>query len=270
MRIPALARWFLALALLGCGGPTCGAEPIEPGQLTDSEIETILGAVRSRDNAMAAADAALETVFARNPLWRGELTPTERWQDRSASGDAIVLTYRKGDTPYLYRFRADGTWGWQKVDDGGSALLVIVLLIVWLPGAILPIMTIRQAGLALAAQRWPTVNGIVRRSEVSESFERRANATRYTPVVEYEYQVSGTGYSGSVLRIIGTTGRETEALAQTSARPVGSEVTVYYDPEEPGRSCLVPGVRWFVWLGVVIPPVFAGIVSAVAPVALAG
>lgn len=89
------------------------------------------------------------------------------------------------------------------------------------------------------AKRWDQTVGTI----VSTSIQvRRVGSTRTeTPVVTYAYHVNGTAYQGGTVRVIDDRQRARLAgdASRTIARyPVGSTVTVFYDPADPSRAAL--------------------------------
>lgn len=91
------------------------------------------------------------------------------------------------------------------------------------------------------SQSWPSVAGQTVSSEVL--YLKGATTGSWCCVVEYVYEVDDVKYSG---RSRGTGGlsRE-EAMTMADIKYVkGSSVNVYYDPSDPKRSVLEPGIRW--------------------------
>ncbi|WP_162806702.1 DUF3592 domain-containing protein [Sphingosinicella terrae] len=104
----------------------------------------------------------------------------------------------------------------------------------------------RAAG---AAAAWPQVSGTVVETRVDQRRSRHRNTAssasarryRYTPVIIYDYRVEGQSYRGE--RVWLTDDREwpdsRPARAFLADYPPGREVTVRYDPEEPGEAALI-------------------------------
>lgn len=96
---------------------------------------------------------------------------------------------------------------------------------------------------AEASQNWPSTAGQITDARVSHSTRTDSDGdttTTYTPHVEYVYQVGGQEYRGKNITFgftqgYGSPGKAQEALARY---PVGSQVSVYYDPSQPGESVL--------------------------------
>jgi hypothetical protein len=97
---------------------------------------------------------------------------------------------------------------------------------------------------ALASTEWPDTSGFVTYSDIHESSD--SDGTTYGADVRYTYDVSGVGYRGDRI-FIGeySTSSYSWAAGYVEKYPVDAEVKVYYDPAEPGRSVLEPGLDWF-------------------------
>ena len=112
------------------------------------------------------------------------------------------------------------------------------------------VIAIRGVGTVIDALRstdWPPTEGSVTASGVDmqndTDTERRTRALRYSPAVSYSYDVDGTTYSSDLLGFV-RLWTDDESGAHRIARryPVGQAVTVYYDPGDPSRAVLDPGV----------------------------
>ncbi|GAB6094242.1 hypothetical protein JCM14469_04940 [Desulfatiferula olefinivorans] len=89
---------------------------------------------------------------------------------------------------------------------------------------------------------WPSTTGTIT-SARAES--RKADkGFQYMPSVRYTYSVNQTRYTGSRITASDTY-EKTKSRAEKILRdyPVGGAVTVYYDPEKPGESLLVTGMK---------------------------
>jgi hypothetical protein len=95
---------------------------------------------------------------------------------------------------------------------------------------------------ARASMSWPTAEGVIGRSEVTESSDSEGG-TSYSPEVTYTYQANGLLQEGERIKFgensYSSRRRAEEIIAQY---PVGTRVTVHYDPEQPDHSVLEPGV----------------------------
>lgn len=96
-----------------------------------------------------------------------------------------------------------------------------------------------------ASADWPTMDGVVSHSQV----ERRTSRIRgggynvyYDADIRYRYRVDGEQYESGTF-VIGAPhsfGDSSSAQAEVDAYPVGRSVTVYYSPDAPEQSALVP------------------------------
>ena len=100
---------------------------------------------------------------------------------------------------------------------------------------------------SLRSAAWPSVTGVVRASEVETSIQRRSsgpNRTSYLFSLRYEYTVDSQTYEGDRIRFGGYgDGTREFADAAVARFPVGAEVTVYYDPDDPGEAVLERGAN---------------------------
>jgi len=83
----------------------------------------------------------------------------------------------------------------------------------------------------------------------------------YTPKVRYRYEVDGETHTSTNVFPGGTPGRGDRGWAEeiTSDYGAGDEVTVYYDPDEPGEAYLVQKRSYTKFAFVVLPLVFVAI-----------
>jgi len=101
------------------------------------------------------------------------------------------------------------------------------------------------------AQAWPSVVGSVVEAAVAESTQVSTDPEDsmiqgkvYTPRVVYTYAVDGVSYHGERIRVGAQTFVSSRRkVEQELARyPVGGEVRVYYNPQNPAEALLEPGV----------------------------
>ncbi|WP_166036607.1 DUF3592 domain-containing protein [Sphingosinicella sp. YJ22] len=88
-----------------------------------------------------------------------------------------------------------------------------------------------------AARDWPTTAGQVVETSVATVSGR---TTAYAPVVRYRFEVNGTIYRNSKILLTDHPNFDaaSEAEAYAAAYPVGSQVSVHYDPANPQRAAL--------------------------------
>ena len=131
----------------------------------------------------------------------------------------------------------------------GGAILVFALFII--AATVLPMLGIfgglgwflnkkskEAKRLRAAAKNWATVSGRVITSRVEVS---GGEYTSVNPFVVYQYNVYGRDYTNSQIRagdihVSAYSSRDSYNIVDRY--PVGIEVTVYYDPEDPQRSAL--------------------------------
>ncbi len=126
----------------------------------------------------------------------------------------------------------------------GSGIVVagLVFLAVGVAGVTSWRRTMKRSRASLS---WPTVQGRVLASDVLTRYSDQSRYDRAS--VLYQYVVGGTTYSSdtvfhSAVRLSGNIQRARETV---SRYPVGSEVRVYYDPDDPEAAVLVPGTAAF-------------------------
>lgn len=113
-----------------------------------------------------------------------------------------------------------------------------------------------------ASMYWPTTQG-----DIVQSVVQRDSEARFFPQVQYTYSVAGERFQSDTITYRGHSLDLATAESYTARYPVGSRVTVYYDPDCPAISLLEPGVRRGAYVGgaVVLFVLFAvGIGCAVA------
>jgi hypothetical protein len=103
---------------------------------------------------------------------------------------------------------------------------------------------IRGIVLASASTDWPHTAGRV----VSSTLEHDDEQAAY-PRIIYEFDLNGTRFQGDRVHFGGYRSRDDPyALRLVKQYPEGTEVTVYYMPDNPESSLLEPGIRWHAWL----------------------
>jgi hypothetical protein len=112
--------------------------------------------------------------------------------------------------------------------------------------------------LSLASRHWPTTYARVTSSAV---YTHGAGAgMSWAPVVQYEYEAAGAEHRSSNIRFLLGTFYNADAAAEVVASyPVGRQVSVAYDPQDPNRSVLEPGVPQGMWTQAIIPLFFFGL-----------
>lgn len=90
---------------------------------------------------------------------------------------------------------------------------------------------------ASASKHWPTVEGRVIKSQW---IEHKGKGCPYWINFSYSYNVGHRSLIGDNFRFGGECSFSDVSYI-TSNYPVGSEVIVHYDPENPGTSVIIPG-----------------------------
>ena len=135
------------------------------------------------------------------------------------------------------------------------ALVLVVISLIGLASLYKGFTTLtRGAG----SSDWPTTQGVIVSSEI-QSISRTRESTRrqrkkfgvrrvkrytvYRPLVTYRYTVNGQTYTQRNLDVNGSSEyrKQSSAEAILEKYPVGQEVTVYYDPDNPRDALLEPG-----------------------------
>jgi len=93
-----------------------------------------------------------------------------------------------------------------------------------------------------AAESYPSVQGQMLASEV-QTYTGSKGSIHYRAAFLYEYEVNGRDYRGGRYRYAGYSSDAATAGALVAAHPKGSEVTVYYNPDNPADTVLSPRVE---------------------------
>lgn len=126
----------------------------------------------------------------------------------------------------------------------GGLTGILVLLIL---GILLSIAAFKMVSGGLASKKWPTVSGVITRSEVIKlrPSGRSFQEFHFRPMVGYEYGVGGQTLTAKVIHVSDST-KEYLTLGEAEAFLVpyslNSEVMVFYDPSNPENACLIPGI----------------------------
>ncbi len=108
-----------------------------------------------------------------------------------------------------------------------------------------------------ATQTWPTVSGEITASKINRRHDSEQGYVEY-PHVSYTYEVNGKKHHSSNIMAGGELGGV--KVESTLARyPLGSQVTVYYDPQNPKDAVLEPGNKTIskgLWLMLALMNIF--------------
>ena len=129
-------------------------------------------------------------------------------------------------------------------------LFLILFSLVWLA---LALFVMRRS---LGSRSWPRTVGTLVSTEVKRTLTNDipVNSVSYEPCVKYTYSVRGQQNEHDKLTAAVTPGiREPAGAAAIVARyPVGHQVTVFYNPADPGDAVLVAGGSSGNWYFVLI------------------
>lgn len=108
---------------------------------------------------------------------------------------------------------------------------------------------------SLQSLNWPTVSVTVTSSDVSTGV---SNMGRWwQPELTYEYQVAGTNYLSSNIRYLMPPFYHAEGARQIQEEyPKGAQLKAVYDPQNPARSVLEPGIPAGMWWRLLMPLFF--------------
>ena len=121
-----------------------------------------------------------------------------------------------------------------------------VLSMLIIGGLVFIVFGIVQLIEARVSLSWATCEGIVTHSEVKKSSGRRGSA--YSANIRYDYVVDGKQYTGNRYRFVPiNTSNSRPAQKTVDEYPIGFVVKVYYSPNMPEKSVLVPGPTWGVY-----------------------
>ncbi|MCA9165715.1 MAG: DUF3592 domain-containing protein [Pirellulaceae bacterium] len=100
---------------------------------------------------------------------------------------------------------------------------------------------VAQVRLGLASAEWPSVQGEVLNSYVRYSHDRGLKRAGGTPEISYRYEVQGRTYENDMVTYVNDGYGNDWATQLVEAHPVGHLATVYFDPNGPHESVLIPG-----------------------------
>ncbi len=105
--------------------------------------------------------------------------------------------------------------------------------------------TVRNASVS---KNWPAVPGTITVSQVAISTDD--DGTTYSADVQFKYVVNDRWYTADTVNF-GEYGSGNRSRAEkiVARYPPGSQVTVYYNPDNPGTAVLEPGVTWGSYFG---------------------
>jgi len=128
-----------------------------------------------------------------------------------------------------------------------SALLLMVLIFCFLAGPVLAYLGYGFIQKGKETLNWVATTGKILESATHEVYSTTpgsVNNRTWQPDITYQYDVNGETFQGQKIRVfIVYTGNPERAEGWANKYPAGTELTVYYDPEDPYRSVLEQGVQ---------------------------
>ena len=114
-------------------------------------------------------------------------------------------------------------------------------------GVILIWSALRVGWRSLRAFWWPTMEGKIIHMEIER--QGSDDEPMYQLKVGYSYTVDGLSYKGDCVEFLGVSTSNLRSQEELQQRlTAGPGVRVYYDPAQPGESCLVPGLSSTWWV----------------------
>ncbi|MCP4141985.1 MAG: DUF3592 domain-containing protein [Chloroflexi bacterium] len=106
------------------------------------------------------------------------------------------------------------------------------------------------------SQGWSSTFGKITKASLDKEASFESGNTLYYPEVEYTYEFLGTEYTGYKISFGGSSGNSNRKKSEeTLAKyPVGKEIPVFYDPNNPKDSVLIrnigTGGKVFLFVGI--------------------
>ncbi len=135
--------------------------------------------------------------------------------------------------------------------DKGMLLAVGVLFL--LSGIVVAGLTTKHLITGISAKNWPTTTAVIISSGTEWQRATSGDSPTLIAKVVYEYEVDGYLYHNN--RISPNqygSNKPSHAQREAAAYPVNNSVFVYYNPDDPAQSFLVPGVGWIYLIGLVV------------------
>jgi len=133
-------------------------------------------------------------------------------------------------------------------------------------GSILLILGINLLWKGIRSKNWPKVKGTIRRSEVDvfHTLDEEGASQDFSADIYYEYAVEGQSYGGTTVKLnYGEIKGRGDSSRAIDKYPQGSTVDVYYDPEDPNRAALEPGIPLSTIVFLLLGPLFILIGGAI-------
>lgn len=99
----------------------------------------------------------------------------------------------------------------------------------------------------------------------TSSFDRKGNT--YSPKLIYKYSVKNHEYMNDTYTYLGTsTISKSQSIKIAQQHPVGTEISIFVNPDNPEQSVVIPGVHWVQYLSLVLLVVFFVSVAYIVPI----
>lgn len=127
-------------------------------------------------------------------------------------------------------------------------LLLLPLLFI-VAGALMSFFGVRQFMQAKASAAWPTVTGVITVAELGKQMgNERDESTTYSADISYDYLVNDRSYVNGAVSFDGVKSSDPATARRILKRyPVGKQVAVYYNPNDPQDAVLEPGLHGGSW-----------------------
>jgi hypothetical protein len=130
---------------------------------------------------------------------------------------------------------------------GGKWFLRIFLSIFLIVGIGMIVFGVSNIRTAKDSETWPSKEGVILKSKISVNTSD--DGTTYGADVSYEFRVGDMKYKGDKVTISEvSTSNRSRAKKIVKRYRKGSEVPVFYDPNDPERNVLEPGLSGGSWL----------------------
>lgn len=133
---------------------------------------------------------------------------------------------------------------------------LIVGLIFVAVGTVFVILSLWDLFDAFACRSWKTADGVIVVSDLERSAD--SDGVSYRAEISYRYRVNGEELVASRARFGDrmNTSWSKPAVRLVTKYPVGKEVTVLYNPENPNEAVLEPGLTLYIAAGLAIGSIF--------------
>ncbi|MBN2533018.1 MAG: DUF3592 domain-containing protein [Spirochaetales bacterium] len=150
--------------------------------------------------------------------------------------------------------------------DGALLLRILGKFIFLVVGIIFLCIVIFVHTSSLQTFSWEITDGLILSASIIQRLDSD-NQIEYYPEVSYSYSIEGKEYRSTRISLFQVgNGTKSEAATIVNRYPTGKNITVYYDPQNPGNAVLVRGISPFVMTILYILVVIvlaAGIIAAI-------